>query len=119
MRLTLARLVAGLALLTALAAGCTAASAHHGPATARKPAVPASVATHSATPVQAPVAEKHAARRDLRRHHHRAMVLAPPTPPAPAPTMTPMPAVNPIPQGNGGDHDGDNNGGPSDGDGNV
>jgi hypothetical protein len=24
-----------------------------------------------------------------------------------------------IPQGNGGDHDGDNNGGPSDGDGNV
>jgi predicted lipoprotein with Yx(FWY)xxD motif len=29
------------------------------------------------------------------------------------------PAANPIPQGNGGDHDGDNNGGPSDGDGNV
>jgi hypothetical protein len=27
--------------------------------------------------------------------------------------------VNPIPQGNGGDQDGDNNGGPSDGDGNV
>ena len=28
-------------------------------------------------------------------------------------------AVNPIPQGNGGDHDGDNTGGPSDGDGNL
>jgi len=27
--------------------------------------------------------------------------------------------MNPIPQGNGGDQDGDNNGGPSDGDGNV
>ena len=27
--------------------------------------------------------------------------------------------ANPIPQGNGGDHDPDNNGGPSDGDGNI
>jgi hypothetical protein len=27
--------------------------------------------------------------------------------------------ANPIPQGDGGDHDGDNNGGPSDGDGNI
>jgi hypothetical protein len=27
--------------------------------------------------------------------------------------------ANPIPQGNGGDMDGDNNGGPSDGDGNI
>jgi predicted lipoprotein with Yx(FWY)xxD motif len=34
-------------------------------------------------------------------------------PPAPAH------AANPIPQGNGGDHDADNNGGPSDGDGNM
>ena len=32
---------------------------------------------------------------------------------------TPAPAANPIPQGNGGDHDPDNNGGPSDGDGNL
>jgi len=68
--------------------------------------------------VQAPVAEKRAARRD-RRHYHRAMALPPSAPPAPAPTMNPMPAMNPIPQGNGGDHDADNNGGPSDGDGNV
>jgi predicted lipoprotein with Yx(FWY)xxD motif len=37
-------------------------------------------------------------------------------PPAPAAPQAP---ANPIPQGNGGDHDGDNNGGPSDGDGNV
>jgi len=33
--------------------------------------------------------------------------------------MNPRPVMNPIPQGNGGDQDGDNNGGPSDGDGNV
>ncbi len=42
-------------------------------------------------------------------------------PQAPAsPSVAPQaPAANPIPQGNGGDHDGDNNGAPSDGDGNV
>jgi hypothetical protein len=33
--------------------------------------------------------------------------------------MAPPVTANPIPQGNGGDMDGDNNGGPSDGDGNV
>jgi hypothetical protein len=33
--------------------------------------------------------------------------------------MAPPVTTNPIPQGNGGDQDGDNNGGPSDGDGNV
>lgn len=31
----------------------------------------------------------------------------------------PKAKANPIPQGNGGDHDSDNNGGPSDGDGNI
>jgi predicted lipoprotein with Yx(FWY)xxD motif len=47
-------------------------------------------------------------------------VPAPPatTPPAPPATAPAQPA-NPIPQGNGGDHDADNNGGPSDGDGNI
>jgi hypothetical protein len=40
------------------------------------------------------------------------------TPAAPPATMPAQPA-NPIPQGNGGDQDGDNNGGPSDGDGNI
>jgi len=114
MRLTLVRLAAGLALLTTLAAGCSTASTHHAPATAHKPASPASAATHMATPVQAPVAEKHAA-----RHFHRAKALPPPAPSAPAPTMNPMPTMNPIPQGNGGDQDFDNNGGPSDGDGNI
>jgi predicted lipoprotein with Yx(FWY)xxD motif len=44
---------------------------------------------------------------------------ASPRPPA-SPSITPkVPAANPIPQGGGGDHDGDNNGAPSDGDGNV
>ena len=47
---------------------------------------------------------------------------APAPAPAPAPTTTttaapPPPTGNGIPQGNGGDADGDNNGGPSDGDG--
>jgi predicted lipoprotein with Yx(FWY)xxD motif len=42
-----------------------------------------------------------------------------PRPPA-SPSITPQaPAANPIPQGNAGDHDGDNNGAPRDGDGNV
>jgi predicted lipoprotein with Yx(FWY)xxD motif len=45
----------------------------------------------------------------------RAAVTTPAAPPATAPAQT----ANPIPQGNGGDHDGDNNGGPSDGDGNI
>jgi hypothetical protein len=38
----------------------------------------------------------------------------------PAPRQVPpAPPANPIPQGNGGDQDGDNNGGPTDGDGSV
>jgi predicted lipoprotein with Yx(FWY)xxD motif len=41
------------------------------------------------------------------------------TTPAAPPAMTPAQTANPIPQGNGGDHDADNNGGPSDGDGNI
>jgi predicted lipoprotein with Yx(FWY)xxD motif len=44
-----------------------------------------------------------------------AAVTTPAAPPATAPAQT----ANPIPQGNGGDHDADNNGGPSDGDGNI
>jgi hypothetical protein len=35
------------------------------------------------------------------------------------PATDPAHTANPIPQGNGGDHDADNNGGPSDGDGNL
>jgi predicted ATPase len=52
-------------------------------------------------------------------HHHspatHAAVTTSPAPPATAPAQP----ANPIPQGNGGDHDADNNGGPSDGDGNI
>ena len=55
----------------------------------------------------------------LSHHHHspatHAAVTTPPAPPATAPAQP----ANPIPQGNGGDHDADNNGGPSDGDGNI
>ena len=53
------------------------------------------------------------------QHHSappsHAAVTSPAAPPATAPAQT----ANPIQQGNGGDHDGDNNGGPSDGDGNI
>ena len=53
------------------------------------------------------------------QHHDappsHAAVTTPAAPPATAPAQT----ANPIPQGNGGDHDADNNGGPSDGDGNI
>jgi hypothetical protein len=82
MMLTLPRSAAGLALLAALATGCSTAA----------------TAGHSA-PNPAPVAH----------HQHRAG-------PAHHPATRP---ANPIPQGNGGDHDPDNNGGPSDGDGNL
>jgi predicted lipoprotein with Yx(FWY)xxD motif len=51
-------------------------------------------------------------------HHSPATHAAVTTPPAP-PAMAPAQPANPIPQGNGGDHDADNNGGPSDGDGNI
>ena len=117
---------AGLALLAALVAGCGTAAASH--STASKPsrvphshhasppmeAAEASPADHSPTPM----AHHH------RHHHHHAqsvpvVVTPPPPPPAPPPTMAPPMTANPIPQGNGGDQDGDNNGGPSDGDGNV
>jgi hypothetical protein len=57
-------------------------------------------AYHSA-PKPAPVAHHHHSARP----HHAA--------------TTPARPANPIPQGNGGDHDPDNNGGPSDGDGNL
>jgi predicted lipoprotein with Yx(FWY)xxD motif len=51
-------------------------------------------------------------------HHSPATHAAVTTPPAPPATAPAQPA-NPIPQGNGGDHDADNTGGPSDGDGNI
>jgi hypothetical protein len=114
MRLTLAHGVAGLALLSTLAAGCAAGAAHpvaHSPA----PAHPASAhpaATHAAVTHQAsPAATEDMHRRHHRHHHHRAA--------EPVATSAPPMSVNPIPQGEGGDHDADTNGGPSDGDGNV
>jgi predicted lipoprotein with Yx(FWY)xxD motif len=56
--------------------------------------------------------------RSSHHHHSRATHAAVTTPPA-SPAMAPAQPANPIPQGNGGDHDADNNGGPSDGDGNI
>ena len=69
-------------------------------------------ASGSAAPAPAP--------SDSSAQHHsappsHAAVTSPAAPPATAPAQT----ANPIQQGNGGDHDGDNNGGPSDGDGNI
>jgi hypothetical protein len=106
MSFTFPRSAAGLALLTALAAGCGTAAAAHSPATA--PAM-----HHSARPDPAPPAASPAMTPHLHHAHPAAVAPAPPpAPPAP-------PTMNPIPQGNGGDQDADNNGGPSDGDGSI
>ena len=111
MIVTLARRAGVFALLTALAAGC-------GSAAPGNPAAPKPVAAaHSPAPQPSPTTHSPAAGPVVVRHHHHRRHNAPhmhaeaSTPPAQP--------VNPIPQGNGGDQDGDNNGGPSDGDGNV
>jgi hypothetical protein len=114
---------AGLALLAALVAGCGTATASHSaaPKPTRMPhsqhtSPPMEAAADPATHSPTPMAHHH------RHHHHHAqpapVVVTPPAPPPP-PTMASPVTANPIPQGNGGDQDGDNNGGPSDGDGNV
>jgi hypothetical protein len=122
MQLTLARWAAGLALLTALAAGCGAASTNNAAVRGHASGSPAPTATQMTTPVKTPTATRMTSRvktpaaRHHRHHHHRATaptVTTPPAPPAPPASM------NPIPQGNGGDHDADNNGGPIDGDGAI
>ena len=110
MFVTLARRALVFALLAALAAGCGSAAAGHSTApkpvaSAHSPAPEPSPATHSPTPEPVMVRHHH------HRHHPRHMHAEASTPPAQP--------VNPIPQGNGGDQDGDNNGGPSDGDGNI
>ena len=110
MFVTLGRRACVLALLAALAAGCGSAAPGH--SAAPKPVV----AAHSPAPepsptAQSPTAEPVMVRHHHHRHHPRHMHAEASTPPAQP--------VNPIPQGNGGDQDGDNNGGPSDGDGNI
>ena len=112
---------AGLALLAALVAGCGTAAASHSatPKPTRMPhshhaSPPTEAAADPAAHSPTPMAHHH------RHHHHHAQpVPVVVTPPPPPPTMAPPVTVNPIPQGNGGDQDGDNTGGPSDGDGNV
>ena len=112
MSLTITRSAAGIALLTALAAGCGSAGTTPSQGTQPKPASPAATATHPAAQAKAAhVVRRHHHRR---HHHHAAPSVAPTTAPA-----SPPPMANPIPQGNGGDHDADNNGGPSDGDGDI
>jgi hypothetical protein len=110
MFVTLARRACVFALLAALAAGCGSATAGH--SAAPKPVA----AAHSSAPEPSPTTHSPAAEPVMARHHHhhhhaRHMHAEASTPPAQP--------VNPIPQGNGGDQDGDNNGGPSDGDGNI
>jgi hypothetical protein len=102
MSLTFIRSVAGAALLAVLAAGCgTAVTAQHAGA---KPKPAAAARPHHSAPAHASVTTS----------------APPPATTAPAPATTaPSTPSNPIPQGNGGDHDPDNNGGPSDGDGNL
>jgi hypothetical protein len=106
MSLTFIRSAAGAALLAVLAAGCgTAVTAQHAGA---QPHHSASAHAPVTTPASPPATTAPAP---------ATTPASPPATTAPAPATT-APA-NPIPQGNGGDHDPDNNGGPSDGDGNL
>jgi hypothetical protein len=105
MSFPLARSAAGLALLAALTAGCSTAVAAH--SSVPKPTATAHSIKPSAKPSVPPTTQPPVP-----------PTTQPPASPPPAATM-PAPPPNPIPQGNGGDHDPDNNGGPSDGDGNI
>ncbi|HKB30055.1 MAG TPA: hypothetical protein VKD26_04390 [Streptosporangiaceae bacterium] len=90
MSFTLNRSAAGLALLTALLAGCgasTGSSPPGGQSSTPAASTPAATTPAATTPAATP-----------------------------SPTTT---KSSGIPQGNGGDQDADNNGGPSDGDGNI
>ena len=106
MSLTFIRSAVGAALLAVLAAGCgTAVTAQHAGAN------PAAARPHQSAPVHASVTTPASP---------PATIAPAPAITAPAPVTTaPASPANPIPQGNGGDHDPDNNGGPSDGDGNI
>jgi hypothetical protein len=112
MSLTFIRSAAGAALLAVLAAGCgTAVTAQHAGA---KPA--AAAQPHHSAVAHAPVTTPSAPPATTAP----ATTAPAPATTAPAPATTaPASPANPIPQGNGGDHDPDNNGGPSDGDGNL
>ena len=105
------RWAAGLALLAAVAAGCS--SGH--PTGTTAPTTPAPVSHSASTPPKPPATPAKPPAAPAKPSatppttHHRA------TPPPAAPTT-----ARPTPPGdNGGDHDADNNGGPDDGDGNI
>ena len=112
-RASLAALIAAAALAACgTSSPAHPATAHHGPGTTpAAPAIPAPAATHAAP---APAAT-HTVKPKHKKRHKKPAAVAPVTQ-APAVTQAPPP-VNPMPQGNGGDHDADNNGGPDDGDG--
>jgi hypothetical protein len=112
MSLTFIRSAVGAALLAVLAAGCgTAVTAQHAGAKPTAAAQP-----HHSAAAQAPVTMPTSPPATTAP----ATTAPAPATTAPAPATTaPAPPANPIPQGNGGDHDPDNNGGPSDGDGNL
>jgi hypothetical protein len=115
MSLTFIRSAAGAALLAVLAAGCgTAVTAQHAgakPTAAAQPHHSAAAHAPVTMPTSPPATSAPAT---------SAPATSAPATTAPAPVTTaPASPANPIPQGNGGDHDPDNNGGPSDGDGNL
>src|SRR5580692_1553217 len=120
MSLTFIRSAAGAALLAVLAAGCgTAVTAQHAGAKPTAAAQPHhSAAAHA--PVTMPTSPPATSAPATSAPATSAPATSAPATTAPAPVTTaPASPANPIPQGNGGDHDPDNNGGPSDGDGNL
>ncbi len=113
---------AGFVLLLGLAAcGGTAAAAHSAGAKPTAPPVMHSRYAAPAAAANAPATHHNAtakpAQPPARPSEPAARPAQPPASVQPAPPSPTM--ANPIQQGNGGDHDGDNNGGPSDGDGTL
>ena len=119
-RVTLHRLAPGRHRLEVLLAGD--AAVHSASVfTVRAPAAPVPVAP---VPAPAPETMAHEQAPPPTMGGSESHQEAPPppkreAPPPPKTETTPPPAEGGIPQGGGGDHDGDNSGGPSDGDGNV
>jgi hypothetical protein len=94
----------------------------HPRAAATSSSSPAAPATQQAAQSTKPMAKPHKHAKKHHKHKHKPAsqpAAQPSSQPAPPPASQSAAPPNPIPQGNGGDHDADNNGGPSDGDGNI
>ena len=120
---TAKRSLAGLLVLAVSAAGCSAAATHDPAAPHRaRPDITRATPSPSASLTTMHAEKPKARAKPKLMQASPAPVQTNPAPVQPTPVQTgpaPSHSSNPIPQNNGGDHDGDNSGGPSDGDGNI